>query len=82
MWPNPQETTDLVTFTAKILNGTLHILCSVKSRNGKLKNATATVVDQEVATGGKKRNFAKFTGKHVLHSFYFNKVVCLGVQLY
>ena len=29
MWPNPQETMDLVTFTAEILNGKLHFLCSV-----------------------------------------------------
>ena len=29
MWPNPQETTDLVTFTEEILNGKLHFLCSV-----------------------------------------------------
>ena len=26
---NPQETTDLVTFTEEILNGKLHFLCSV-----------------------------------------------------
>ena len=31
MWPNPQETADLVTFTEKILNGKLHFLCSVHS---------------------------------------------------
>ena len=29
MWPNPQETAELVTFTEEILNGNLHILCSV-----------------------------------------------------
>ena len=29
MWPDPQETTDLVTFTEEILNGKLHLLCSV-----------------------------------------------------
>ena len=29
MWPNPQEIANLVTFTAEILNGKLHILCSV-----------------------------------------------------
>ena len=29
MWPNSQETTDLVTFTEKIFNGKLHFLCSV-----------------------------------------------------
>ena len=28
MWPNPQETADLVTFTEKILNGKLHF-CAV-----------------------------------------------------
>ena len=29
MWPNPQESVDLVTFTEEILNGKLHFLCSV-----------------------------------------------------
>ena len=28
MWPNPQESADLVTFTEKILNGKFHFLCS------------------------------------------------------
>ena len=28
MWPNPQETVDLVTFTEEILNGQVHFLCS------------------------------------------------------
>ena len=28
MWPNPQETADLVTFTEEVLNGNLHFLCS------------------------------------------------------
>ena len=28
MWPNPQETKDLVTFTEEILNRKLHFLCS------------------------------------------------------
>ena len=28
MWPNPQETADLVTLTEEILNGKLHFLCS------------------------------------------------------
>ena len=31
MWPNPQETTDLVTFTEEILNGKLYFLCSETS---------------------------------------------------
>ena len=29
MWPDPQETEDLVTFTKEILNGKLQFLCSV-----------------------------------------------------
>ena len=29
MWPNPQETADLFTFTEEILNGKLYFLCSV-----------------------------------------------------
>ena len=29
MWPNPQETADLVIFTEEIRNGKLHFLCSV-----------------------------------------------------
>ena len=29
MWPNPQETADLITFTAEFLNVNLHFLCSV-----------------------------------------------------
>ena len=32
MWPNPQETAYLVTFTEEILNGKLHFLCSVNDK--------------------------------------------------
>ena len=32
MWPNPQKTVDLVTFTEEILNGKLNFLCSVTIR--------------------------------------------------
>ena len=28
MWPNPQETADLITFNEEILNEKLHFLCS------------------------------------------------------
>ena len=28
MWPNSQESANLVTFTEEILNGNLHFLCS------------------------------------------------------
>ena len=30
MWPNPQETADMVKFTEEILNRKLHFLCSVQ----------------------------------------------------
>ena len=29
MWPNPQETADLVTFTEETLNEKIHFLCAV-----------------------------------------------------
>ena len=29
MWPNPQFSADMVTFTEKTLNGKLHFLCSL-----------------------------------------------------
>ena len=32
MWPNLQQTADLVTFTEEIFNGKLHFLCSAGSR--------------------------------------------------
>ena len=34
MWPNPQETADLDTFTEKILNGKPHFLCSANHEPG------------------------------------------------
>ena len=53
MWPNPQETADLVTFNEEIHNGKLHILCSalyyVLSQNGQthFKNLSAFDVKSE-----------------------------------
>ena len=37
MWSNPQETSDLVTFTEGILDGKLHYLCSVCGKKHKPK---------------------------------------------
>ena len=34
MWPNPQETTDLVIFTEEILNGKLYFLSRVSELRG------------------------------------------------
>ena len=33
MWPNHQETADLVTFTEEILKGKLHFLCGDRNEN-------------------------------------------------
>ena len=42
MWPNPQETADLVTFSEEILTGKLHFLCSVDiSKTTKTMTKTA-----------------------------------------
>ena len=38
MWPNLQQTADLVTFTEEILNGKLHFLCSETDVFPKQKN--------------------------------------------
>ena len=41
MWPNLQETADLLTFTEEILNGKLNFLSSVKPKKIHLKNLKA-----------------------------------------
>ena len=38
MWPNPQESADLVTYTGEILNGKLHFLCSAFTKKASKKN--------------------------------------------
>ena len=43
MWPNPQETADLVTFTEEILHGKLHFLCSVNVMGTKMVAKICTV---------------------------------------
>ena len=37
MWPNPQETADLVTVTEEILNGKVHFLSSACNTEGALQ---------------------------------------------
>ena len=36
MWPNPQETADLVTFTEEIFNGKLHLQFAEAATGGVL----------------------------------------------
>ena len=44
MWPNPQETTVLVTFTEEILIGKLHFSCSVRIQNSQVVSDFSTKV--------------------------------------
>ena len=55
MWPNPQETADLVTFTKEILNflkmcnpenPEVHFLCIVKAANYFRKEASLEIFDR------------------------------------
>ena len=52
MWPNPQETTDLVTFTGSVLNGIFHFLFSVYQK--LLKKFINEIDDQIKAEFNKK----------------------------
>ena len=87
MWPNPQETADLVTFAGEILNGKLQFLCNVNDNNrnnersiGCCKMNCAKNRNSHRRCSVKKnvlRNFAKFTGKHLCQSLFLNKVADL-----
>ena len=53
MWPNPQETADLVTFNDEILNGKLHFLCRVcriNPHNIMNKNVSLYFLQQNIYT--------------------------------
>ena len=43
MWPNPQETADLASFTEEILNGKLHFLCSIAKSGDNQNNGNTTL---------------------------------------
>ena len=48
MWPNPQETTDLVTFTEEILNVKLHFLCSDVFTVSLIENMALPLIQMEL----------------------------------
>ena len=56
MWPNPQETADLVTFIEEILNGKLHFLCDA-------------YINITKGLGGGKEVYKKFPKIDFLFSF-------------
>ena len=50
MWPNHQETADLVTFTEEILNGKLHFLCGDRNENiENLKQLYFQLFDEKIS---------------------------------
>ena len=69
MWPNPQETVDLVTFTEEILNGKLYFLCSVIRSEvySESYQTSETRLFVEIVTGYKLTIFAKSSMLNVLH---------------
>ena len=75
MWPNLQETEDLVTITKEILNGKLHFLCSVTNyiftacleetrltTYKKLKNIQANEFSEVVSKFTKNVEINSFSG--------------------
>ena len=70
MWPNPQETADLVTFTEEILNGKLHFSCSVLEISAFLKIAA-----QAFRAGDFLNIFFRFSGfqSHFLVNIFLSK---------
>ena len=48
MWPNPQFSGDLVTFTEEILNRRLHFLCSVSVFFGIIQTLRNAVFDENL----------------------------------
>ena len=43
MWPNPQETADLITFTEEILNGKLHVCTEHFQATNSVHTATSVI---------------------------------------
>ena len=61
MWPNPQETTDLVTFTDEIVNEKLYFLCNVTTfRLVNIFQGYDTMVGEKgtLISGGQKQRIA------------------------
>ena len=49
MWPHPQETADLVTFTEEILNGKLHFLWSALYNNFEARSYVFSIFCDKAA---------------------------------
>ena len=74
MWPNPQETTDLVTFTEEILNEKLHFLCNVSCETS---TSTEMVTDAlQLSGSGNCIAYKSFTNLAMLTEFVIFKNLC------
>ena len=72
-------------FTEEIVNGKLHFLCSASFVKYSLVILLTTNPSNSkfcnINIGkGVLRNFAKFTGKHMRQSLFFNKVASLSLR--
>ena len=77
MWPNTQETVDLVTFTGKNPNGKLHFLCSVTDVY-KVGTSRPPVFNGTLKTAI-RRCFSKYVFLKI--SQYSPENFCVGVSL-
>ena len=70
MWPKPQFSADLVTFTEEILNGKLHFLCSVI--------CYSYLVIQNSANGKEQTTDGKFPSDDVTHGINSRFICCIN----
>ena len=49
MWPNPQFTADLVTFTDDILNEKLHFLCSDAFMSNNIRKRQCALIKKSIS---------------------------------
>ena len=85
MWPNPQETEDLVTFTEEILNGKLQFLCSADIISIRVQsfNHRVTHLLLQIGSGnyeGTMATHTKYIGKVVMEEDTYTDQVAMLVQ--
>ena len=66
MWPNPQSSADLVTFTEEILNEKLHILC------GANEFTIGKYLSNQILQNKLKKSF--FVGKKIIPVIYVSVI--------
>ena len=92
MWPNMQETTDLVTFTEKIVNGKLHFLCIKQKENkischlmiaslkSSLNSSSSLFYSQNVSSNNKQLKdsyLCEFAGIKEMYDLFFHQLIFL-----